>query len=83
MDLSNREFRKRVRGLTSDARTLLEHYRWPGNVRVHWLSSSESYFPRCEEHSQVGARTADRNRQWQAVLPPSDARARSVATRQS
>jgi DNA-binding NtrC family response regulator len=29
----NREFRKRVRGLTPEARTLLEHYRWPGNIR--------------------------------------------------
>jgi DNA-binding NtrC family response regulator len=29
----NREFRKRVRGLTHEAITLLEHYRWPGNIR--------------------------------------------------
>jgi two-component system, NtrC family, response regulator AtoC len=29
----NREFRKRVRGLTADAMTLLAQYRWPGNVR--------------------------------------------------
>jgi DNA-binding NtrC family response regulator len=29
----NREFRKRVRGLTPDARALLNQYRWPGNVR--------------------------------------------------
>jgi DNA-binding NtrC family response regulator len=29
----NSEFRKRVKGLTSDAQVLLEQYRWPGNVR--------------------------------------------------
>jgi DNA-binding NtrC family response regulator len=29
----NTEFRKRVKGLTSDAQALLEQYRWPGNVR--------------------------------------------------
>jgi two-component system response regulator AtoC len=29
----NSEFRKRVKGLTSDAQALLEQYRWPGNVR--------------------------------------------------
>jgi DNA-binding NtrC family response regulator len=33
IDRYNREFRKRVRGLTTDARRLLEQYRWPGNVR--------------------------------------------------
>jgi len=29
----NREFRKRVRGVSPDAIALLEQYRWPGNVR--------------------------------------------------
>jgi DNA-binding NtrC family response regulator len=29
----NAEFHKRVRGVTSGARALLEQYRWPGNVR--------------------------------------------------
>jgi transcriptional regulator with PAS, ATPase and Fis domain len=33
VDRYNREFRKRVRGLTPDALALLEQYRWPGNVR--------------------------------------------------
>jgi DNA-binding NtrC family response regulator len=33
IDRYNREFRKRVRGLTSDASALFEQYRWPGNVR--------------------------------------------------
>ena len=33
IDLYNREFRKRVRGLTPAATTLLEQYRWPGNIR--------------------------------------------------
>ncbi len=33
VDRYNREFRKRVRGLTAEARALLEQYRWPGNVR--------------------------------------------------
>src|SRR4051812_33462758 len=29
----NREFRKKVRGLNEEAMALLEHYRWPGNIR--------------------------------------------------
>jgi two-component system response regulator AtoC len=29
----NGEFRKRVRGLTPEARTMLAGYRWPGNIR--------------------------------------------------
>src|SRR6185503_300451 len=29
----NREFRKKVRGLTPDAMKLLEQYQWPGNIR--------------------------------------------------
>jgi DNA-binding NtrC family response regulator len=29
----NSEFRKKVRGLTDEALMLLEHYRWPGNIR--------------------------------------------------
>jgi two-component system, NtrC family, response regulator AtoC len=33
VDRYNREFRKRVRGVTSEAVALLEQYRWPGNVR--------------------------------------------------
>jgi two-component system, NtrC family, response regulator AtoC len=33
VDRYNREFRKRVRGVTPEARALLEQYRWPGNVR--------------------------------------------------
>ena len=33
VDRFNREFRKRVRGLDDEAISLLEHYRWPGNIR--------------------------------------------------
>jgi two-component system, NtrC family, response regulator AtoC len=33
IDRFNREFRKRVRGLSTAATTLLEQYQWPGNVR--------------------------------------------------
>lgn len=33
IDRYNREFRKRVRGATPEAMALLEHYRWPGNIR--------------------------------------------------
>jgi transcriptional regulator with PAS, ATPase and Fis domain len=33
VDRYNREFRKRVRGVTPEALALLEPYRWPGNVR--------------------------------------------------
>jgi DNA-binding NtrC family response regulator len=33
IDRFNREFRKRVRGLTPAAQALLEQYQWPGNVR--------------------------------------------------
>ena len=33
IDRFNREFRKRVRGLSSSATELLEQYQWPGNVR--------------------------------------------------
>jgi two-component system, NtrC family, response regulator AtoC len=33
IDQFNREFRKRVRGLSPAATTLLEQYKWPGNVR--------------------------------------------------
>ena len=33
IDRYNREFRKRVRGLTPDATKLLEQYQWPGNIR--------------------------------------------------
>jgi two-component system, NtrC family, response regulator AtoC len=33
VDLYNREFRKRVRGVAPEALALLEQYRWPGNVR--------------------------------------------------
>ena len=33
IDRYNREFRKRVRGVSPEALALLEHYRWPGNVR--------------------------------------------------
>ena len=29
----NREFRQKVRGVNRDALALLEHYRWPGNIR--------------------------------------------------
>ena len=29
----NAEFRKRIRGVTPEARVMLEQYRWPGNVR--------------------------------------------------
>jgi len=33
VDKFNREFRKRVRGLSAAAIDVLEHYGWPGNVR--------------------------------------------------
>ena len=33
VDRYNREFRKRVHGVTPEALALLEQYRWPGNVR--------------------------------------------------
>ena len=33
IDRFNREFKKRVRGLSAKATTLLEQYQWPGNVR--------------------------------------------------
>ena len=33
VDRFNREFRKRVRGLSKTATALLEQYQWPGNVR--------------------------------------------------
>jgi two-component system, NtrC family, response regulator AtoC len=33
IDRYNGEFRKRVRGVTPEARAQLEQYRWPGNVR--------------------------------------------------
>src|SRR5262249_28376608 len=33
VDLYNREFRKKVRGLTPSAMKLLEQYQWPGNIR--------------------------------------------------
>jgi DNA-binding NtrC family response regulator len=33
IDRFNREFRKRVRGITPAATALLEQYQWPGNVR--------------------------------------------------
>jgi two-component system response regulator AtoC len=33
IDLFNREFRKKVRGGTPEAMTVLKAYRWPGNIR--------------------------------------------------
>ena len=33
VDRYNREFRKRVRGITPEAMTQLAQYRWPGNIR--------------------------------------------------
>ena len=33
VDRYNREFKKRVRGVTPDAMAMLEQYRWPGNIR--------------------------------------------------
>jgi DNA-binding NtrC family response regulator len=33
VDRYNREFRKRVKGATPEAMQMLEHYRWPGNIR--------------------------------------------------
>jgi DNA-binding NtrC family response regulator len=33
IDRFNREFRKRVRGLSPAAAEVLEHYQWPGNIR--------------------------------------------------
>jgi DNA-binding NtrC family response regulator len=33
VDLYNREFKKRIRGLTSAAKKLIDRYNWPGNIR--------------------------------------------------
>jgi DNA-binding NtrC family response regulator len=33
VDVFNREFRKNIRGVTSEAMDLLKAYRWPGNIR--------------------------------------------------
>ncbi len=33
IDRYNREFRKRVKGASPEALVMLEHYRWPGNIR--------------------------------------------------
>ena len=33
IDRYNREFRKRVRGLTPEAMAMLEQHHWPGNIR--------------------------------------------------
>jgi DNA-binding NtrC family response regulator len=33
VDRYNREFKKRIRGLSSDALSLVEQYAWPGNIR--------------------------------------------------
>jgi len=33
IDRFNREFRKKVRGLNEEAAALVEHFRWPGNIR--------------------------------------------------
>ena len=33
IDRFNREFRKRVRGLSAEAAAVVEAYQWPGNVR--------------------------------------------------
>ena len=33
IDRYNREFKKRVRGMTPEAKSLLTQYRWPGNIR--------------------------------------------------
>jgi transcriptional regulator with GAF, ATPase, and Fis domain len=33
IDQFNSEFRKKIRGLSPGAASLLEHYQWPGNVR--------------------------------------------------
>jgi transcriptional regulator with PAS, ATPase and Fis domain len=33
VDLYNREFRKRIRGLTLDALAIIEKHGWPGNIR--------------------------------------------------
>jgi DNA-binding NtrC family response regulator len=33
VDLYNREFKKRIRGLTSAAKKLIDRYDWPGNIR--------------------------------------------------
>ena len=33
IDLFNREFKKKVRGLTPEAQQMLDAYRWPGNIR--------------------------------------------------
>ena len=33
VDLYNREFKKRIRGLTTAAATVIEKHSWPGNIR--------------------------------------------------
>jgi len=33
IDRFNREFRKKVRGLNEAAAVLVQHFRWPGNIR--------------------------------------------------
>jgi DNA-binding NtrC family response regulator len=33
IDLFNREFKKKVRGLREDAAAAVQHHRWPGNIR--------------------------------------------------
>jgi len=33
VDRFNREFRKKVRGLNEEASALVQHFRWPGNIR--------------------------------------------------
>jgi two-component system, NtrC family, response regulator AtoC len=73
IDRFNREFRKKVRGLNTDALNLLEHYRWPGNIRElrnaieramllvdrEWLTPHD--FPSLMRHTSSG---------WLFRLPP-------------
>jgi DNA-binding NtrC family response regulator len=33
IDLYNREFKRHVRGVSTEAMSMLEHYQWPGNIR--------------------------------------------------
>jgi transcriptional regulator with PAS, ATPase and Fis domain len=73
IDRFNREFRKKVRGLNADALKLLEHYKWPGNIRElrnaieramllvdhEWLTPHD--FPSLTRHASSG---------WLFRLPP-------------
>ena len=73
VDRYNREFRKRVRGVTPEAMALLEEYRWPGNVRELRNAIERAMLLMDRDWLQPGdfaslARPAQGTRQFQ--LPP-------------